>query len=268
MVREKHLESWKELEKEARAEYERCITPSSDGDGYRSRPLFRGQSDEAHKLETTLERSSTTRSVLEYFHAVARAQPELSAFSVGAWPELDWNVFTNSAQSFDELSRGALPYPELLTHLRHHGFPSPLLDWTRSLAVAAFFAYRNAKPGTRIAVWMYQEWAGSARSYSSTRPQINNVGQFVKTHRRHFLQQGQYTYAVRWSESAEEWHFANHEEALGQLQGHQDLMWKFTAPADERRSVLRLLDEFNINEYSLFQSEEGLMSTLANRHFT
>jgi hypothetical protein len=42
---------------------------------------------------------------------------------------------------------------------------------------------------------------------------------------------------------------------------------KFTIPAAERPKVLRLLDAYNLNAFSLFGSEESMMETLAIREF-
>jgi hypothetical protein len=39
---------------------------------------------------------------------------------------------------------GRTPGYEYMAYLRHHGFPSPLLDWTRSPYIAAYFAFSNA----------------------------------------------------------------------------------------------------------------------------
>lgn len=52
-------------------------------------------------------------------------------------------------------------------------------------------------------------------------------------------------------------------------EGHrqQGICWKFTIPVSEQKKVLKLLDEFNVNAFSLFGSEESLMEMLAVREF-
>lgn len=42
-------------------------------------------------------------------------------------------------------------------------------------------------------------------------------------------------------------------------------IWKFVIPATEYYKVLKSLDEHNLNGFSLFGSEEGLMESLAIR---
>jgi hypothetical protein len=56
-----------------------------------------------------------------------------------------------------------------------------------------------------------------------------------------------------------------HEGVFSRNQLNQDLLWKFIIPSTERVKALRLLDAYNLNAYSLFESEESLMETLAFR---
>ena len=45
----------------------------------------------------------------------------------------------------------------------------------------------------------------------------------------------------------------------------QDFLWKLNIPWTERLKVLKILDTYNVNALSLFDSEESLMETMALR---
>jgi hypothetical protein len=62
-----------------------------------------------------------------------------------------------------------------------------------------------------------------------------------------------------------EWWYAPHEEIFASGSQQQDHLWKCNIPSSERIRVLKLLDKHNLNAFSLFQSQEALMETLAIR---
>lgn len=45
------------------------------------------------------------------------------------------------------------------------------------------------------------------------------------------------------------------------------MIWEFIMPVSERPRVLAYLDERSINAYSLFSTEDSLISSLAMREF-
>jgi hypothetical protein len=67
-----------------------------------------------------------------------------------------------------------------------------------------------------------------------------------------------------------EWRFAKHGSASGSGEIIDDTKWnlhfsKINIPSKERKKVLSLLDQHNLNAFSLFGSEESLMETMRRR---
>lgn len=66
-------------------------------------------------------------------------------------------------RDYDELGLTLLTCERLaysyMAHLRHHAFPSPLLDWTESPYVAAYFAFAKAEDAHDVAVHIFVEKA-------------------------------------------------------------------------------------------------------------
>ena len=231
--------------------------------------LFRGQSDATWGLTTTLERYLPCRvRIDDYYTGIWRAKSQIETFTGLQWDVPPPSEISKRLETKTSPPYGILPGYEYLVYLRHHSFPSPLLDWSQSPYVVAFFAFNQATPQTkRVAIYVYWEDVGYGKGISPSLPHIQTLTTNVRSHRRHFVQQSQYT--VCSALDAGEWYFARHEEALssGVLQqvrtGEQDLLWKFTIPAVEWRKVLRMLNRYSLNAFSLFGSDESLMESIA-----
>ena len=266
--------NWEECEEELKKlQKERAARQKLPGPPP-SRLLYRGQENASWQLTTTLERSEQEKMLLaDYYRLISRVQPQIETFVGTKWDIPEYPEIEKSLREyetfFNKLFWGRLPAYDYMVHLRHHGFPSPLLDWTRSPYIAAFFAFRYAnRDSEKVSIYVYCESPDGIKAWSSDGPYIKKLGPYVRTHRRHFLQQCWYTLCVVWVN--QEWRFAAHEDvfARGDSQPHnfqQDVLWKFTIPSTERLKVLKLLDEFNLNAFSLFESEESLMETMALR---
>lgn len=263
MQGEENLDSWEAFEK--RLEELRRPTVSVP------RPaglLFRGQSDSAWPLDTTLERTGWKDISLErYSRLIFRLRPQIESYTGAAWELPGFAELVQSVRDPDVNAPARFPDPKTfsyMVHLRHHGFPSPLLDWTRSPFVAAFFAFRSAsRPSSGlVTIYAFLEMPMGLKATTSTEPAIRAIGPYVRTHRRHFRQQCDYTICVVFDT---EWRFARHEAVFARGNGAQDFLWKFNIPWEERPKVLKWLDACNLNAFSLFESEESLMETLAVR---
>jgi hypothetical protein len=228
---------------------------------------FRGQSDARWPLNTSLERRwKKTRAVADYLNLIREIQPAIETFTGSHFStpdRLEVETFCRQYDLFDEQLRGPATY---LAHLRHGGFPSPLLDWTLSPYVAAYFAFHNARHDGDVAIYAYREWAGRVKVGGSDDPKIVSFGPLFKTHKRHFRQQSRYTSCVQFENG--EWYFRPHDDVFGQKDHlRQDLLWKMTIPASERLKVIRFCDKVNLNEFTLFDTEEGLLEMQAMRLF-
>jgi hypothetical protein len=233
--------------------------------------LFRGLSDSTWELSTTLERRSGRRnfSFKDYYKIVRRIRPEIETESDLRWDMPSFEEISSWAGVYDQTHYEMKGY-EYLAHLRHNGFPSPLLDWSRSPYVAAYFAFSGAASTAAVAIYVYLEMPDGVKGGGEGFPAIRTLGQYVRTHKRHFRQQSAYTVCANYQQSdfdnSHTWHFVSHQTVFDmQEPTTQDLLWKIVVPSSERSKVLRLLDEFNLNAYSLFGSEESLLETLAYR---
>lgn len=219
-----------------------------------STPLFRGQARASWNLETTLDRMvKRDFSVGEYYRTLQAVLPAVVSIT-----GKEWEIPT----PFDGECQPPQGY-EFMIYLRHHGFPSPLLDWTRSPYVAAYFAFRSYEHGEegKVAIFSFLEYLGGAKSWASATPSIHGLGPSVVSHTRHYAQQCEYTICIKDIDGSPI--YTSHRGLASKPVLPQDELVKFTLPANERRNALQKLELMNITAFSLFGNEESLMDTLA-----
>jgi hypothetical protein len=231
--------------------------------------LFRGQSDANWDLETTLERSGHDEYVANYYRLMLRIKTEVEIVTGTKWDhEPSVTEIENLSRDYDgfSLALANLPHYAYMAYLRHHGFPCPLLDWSRSPYVAAYFAFRADIDSARnVAIYAYTDRTTSFKTSSSENSQIHRLGPYVAAHKRHFSQQSEYTVCVQYL--GDQWSFMSHSSVFNSNPegDSQDVLKKFVLSAKERPKVLEELNDYNLNAYSLFGSVEGLMESLSNR---
>jgi hypothetical protein len=240
--------------------------------------LFRGQSNADWALRTTLDREINERkySAYAYMCDVSGIINEIESLTEKRWnldTPIDYlPIFKSNDPIFNILGFSG---SEFWIYLRHHGFPSPLLDWSKSPYIAAYFAFTNPWTPAEIvpekspeqkkerAVYIYIR-SNNMRSESVGTPTITHWGSRATTDKRHFAQKAQYTMCTLWNRDNKLAEFCHHEDGLGLGNDHAI---KIILPNDLRSEILRSLDNYNINEFTLFQSEDALIKTLATRCF-
>ncbi len=72
-----------------------------------------------------------------------------------------------------KISHGELvdepPSVEFMSYARHHGYPSPLLDWSRSYYVALYFAFAKTESNRDTALFVFVKSPEGVRASRSRR---------------------------------------------------------------------------------------------------
>lgn len=117
--------------------------------------LFRGHGSNQFKLSTTFHRQGRAR--LERYAATT-----LQDFRLNAEAVMGIRFHTNDNDEFGVL----------LGLAQHHGLPTPLLDWTLSPYIAAFFAFSDALENSRPGVTHVRVYGLTADFIRGTSPNI------------------------------------------------------------------------------------------------
>ena len=136
--------------------------------------LFRGQQNSSWKLETTLERKSKENfSVQHYLMLATRSVHEIESYIGSKWNIPDYPDIMDEILTKQSEYGPFLPSYDYLVYLRHHGYPSPLLDWTESPYIAAYFAMCDESSEDSVAVYAYIETPTGLKSLGTDKAVIN-----------------------------------------------------------------------------------------------
>lgn len=214
--------------------------------------IYRGQSTN-HRLRTSFHRTRRTNLARYIADDISDARRALSA-TLKSMLNID-----------DPYHTGAL-----YNLLQHHGYPTPLLDWTLSPFVAAFFAFRKRPRPADVAdhspvrIFCFDQIAWQADNASSinisyTFPHFSMISLLGFENPRMVPQQAVSTLT---NVDDIETFISAREDA-----SKQRYLRVFEIPYAEQRQALRELDLMGINAGSMFPGLDGACESLRYKNF-
>jgi len=215
---------------------------------------YRGQRQTSWKLQTSFHRYSekTGISMLDYLDRII--------------PEVNYYVGATENKPIDISNK--IEFGSLLARLQHHGFPTPLLDWTFSPYIAAYFAFKDIdphKPDARsitIHMFDFNLWAKSFQQPLNLRDSVSFVSAFrphAKNNPR-MIQQMAVTTATNISDMGQ------YLISRGNDSGNT-FLYSATLPTSERKLVMNELNLMGINSMTMFPDFDGICASMKETYF-
>lgn len=218
------------------------------------RPLFRGQR-KPWRLRTP-------------FHRSGRA--DMHTFALRDVPQLNRHLSSRNSHVFKLDNQEE--YGAFLNLAQHHGYPTPILDWTYSPYVAAFFAYRgitdedaaDALPEAKVRIHIFDlaEWLLISPAVTLlVHPQLHITARELLAIENERMIPQQAASTVTSVDDVETY------IRLRETADNKQYLQAIDLPVRERRRVIRELSYMGITAGSLFPGLDGACEELAERNF-
>lgn len=223
--------------------------------------LYRGQTNSEWKLKSSLERMGINEiGCKDYYWYIDKLKPLINPLIENKFTR----KITSAGYPFDfkqyEAGSWSLPEMEYITYLRHHGFPTPMIDWTESHYIALFFACEDfATSETDGKIVVYNERL-TGRIGGNDIPELRRIGKYVETDKRHFAQQSQYLIPIIYEDK---WKFIPFQGVLDNDKNDYDFI-ELEIDKESKMSLIRGLRQMNINRYTMYLDEDSLIRNFAD----
>ena len=207
--------------------------------------IYRGQQNAAWNLSTSLHRTKLV-SGLHEFKGYADVYLPLVKDQVEAWTGRTWDLAT------------PLGLAEFISFLQHNGFPTPLLDWSYSPYIAAYFAFEainHFNPQCeKVAIYAFNRslWQKSyqqSHDFGDLTPHVSILTPRIVGNHKLAQQQGLFT----WSNIPDiEGHIRQNEK------DGLSFLTKYELSVRERPVVMRELSLMGITAIQLMPSVESV----------
>lgn len=219
------------------------------------RYIFRGQENSSWRLRTS-------------FHRTQRAN--LERFLGDDIPRLRKHLSARTSHLFDFTKPDE--HGAFVSLVQHHGYPTPLLDWTRSAFIGAFFAYRMIRNSAalseglverkvRIFVFDSQQWSllPQVHKLAPAQPHVSLLDALAIENTRMIPQQALSTIT----------NVDDVESYIQQVEQIKQMRYLrvIDLPVRERPIVMTDLRQMGITAGSMFPGLDGACEALREQYF-
>ena len=199
--------------------------------------LFRGQENSQWKLQTTFHRINPPINLQLYLQNII--------------PEIN-NQLQSKGFEYHNL-QDMHNYNSFLSKIQHHGFPTPLLDWTYSPYIAAYFAIKDIPISESLngdfSIFIFDNIRWITTNYQPI--DLNNPNQFLSTFKPYYANNPR---LITQNSILTITNVVDIEDYLYQM-GHsqgQTFLYKINIPRSEIPKIKNDLEAMGIHEKSLF----------------